>query len=504
MPAKKGKRKSAKVHPEMKELPLDWAVGVVSFRYSDACAQATRAGVQDFVFKKAIDTRQWVPNSPNIRLPGEMGCTLSQVALLKKMHTECRPGLHLLVLEDDVHFSPDFQDQVRLELQKLPELPFPGKTAWTFMRLGASQYSPAPKRITPTLSQDNAQTCGAFAIIYNRQQVPGLLAYLDQRVSKTMVEDTIDRLFLQPQFQRKFLSVTMQPQVAAADVSSSSIRESRNALEHSRKMGWDLTRFPTFPLSENRHFQIIIPSFNNEEWIEKNLRSVLGQTYRNISVTYVDDSSTDATGDLAKKHLAQDPRAVYIRNNERMGQAFSRYRVYSACKPGSTCFMLDGDDWLAHRDVLRQVAVFMDSHKADIVYNSMAISSGGKMYTGRFNDQEIGVPDYTPAEKASRGYRKTDWKACHPRVMEAHLLQRINPEKHLIFRGKWITSCTDLAESLTCLEHSENPVKLQLPEAAYVYNKDNSVRYENSFFRRNETAEARKTSSDIRAFVMGT
>lgn len=503
MPKRNGKRNDKKVQPGDREPRLPWAVGVVSFRFGDAQAQASRAGVQDFVYKKAIDTREWVPNSPNIRLPGEMGCTLSQVALLKKMHAECPPSLHLLVLEDDVHFTLAFQAKVRQELQNLSELSFQGGVSWAFMRLGASQYSVAPLNKTPSLSQDNAHTCGAFAILYNRQRVSDMLVYLEERVSKSRVEDTIDRLYIQPRFQARFPSVTMQPQIAAADVSSSSIRESRSALEHAQKMGWDLTRFPTYPLPETRHFEIIIPSFNNSEWITRNLESVFQQTYSNFSVTYVDDCSTDGTGDLAQKLLAHDKRGVYLRNERRMGQAFSRYRAYSACKGDSTCFMLDGDDWLAHKDVLRQVAVYMDSHQADMVYNSMQVSSEGQMFVPRVTSQEIGVEDYTVTEKANRGYRRTAWKACHPRVMEAHLLHHLDPKRHLINQGEWITCCTDLAESLTCLEHARNPVKIYLAEPAYVYNKDNSMRYDNSFFRHDESAEAQKRYTDTRAFVLG-
>ena len=40
-------------------------------------------------------------------------------------------------------------------------------------------------------------------------------------------------------------------------------------------------------------FTIITPSYNNVEWVEFNLASVLNQTYSNYRVMYIDDASTD-------------------------------------------------------------------------------------------------------------------------------------------------------------------------------------------------------------------
>ncbi len=48
-------------------------------------------------------------------------------------------------------------------------------------------------------------------------------------------------------------------------------------------------------MKKDNTFKIIIPSFNNEDWVEYNIASILNQTYSNYEVLYISDASTDST-----------------------------------------------------------------------------------------------------------------------------------------------------------------------------------------------------------------
>jgi glycosyltransferase involved in cell wall biosynthesis len=63
---------------------------------------------------------------------------------------------------------------------------------------------------------------------------------------------------------------------------------------------------------ENK-FKIITPSYNNEEWVEYNLASVLNQTYTNYEVLYINDNSTDNTFNKVKETEIAG-RKVYYNN----------------------------------------------------------------------------------------------------------------------------------------------------------------------------------------------
>ena len=43
---------------------------------------------------------------------------------------------------------------------------------------------------------------------------------------------------------------------------------------------------------------IIVPVYNSEKYIEKCLKSLLNQTYKNIEILIVDNNSTDSTANI--------------------------------------------------------------------------------------------------------------------------------------------------------------------------------------------------------------
>ena len=50
-------------------------------------------------------------------------------------------------------------------------------------------------------------------------------------------------------------------------------------------------------------FFVVIPSYNNSKWYDKNLESVFSQTYQNWKLFYVDDHSSDNTGELVEQYV---------------------------------------------------------------------------------------------------------------------------------------------------------------------------------------------------------
>src|ERR1700730_12157659 len=50
-------------------------------------------------------------------------------------------------------------------------------------------------------------------------------------------------------------------------------------------------------------FVIVIPSYNNEKWCIGNLESVMTQTYPHFTVCYINDCSSDKTGELVDQYV---------------------------------------------------------------------------------------------------------------------------------------------------------------------------------------------------------
>ena len=89
---------------------------------------------------------------------------------------------------------------------------------------------------------------------------------------------------------------------------------------------------------------VIIPAYNTEVYIAQAIESVLAQTEDNIEVIVVDDSSTDATAEVARG--IPDQRLKVLVNQQNLGASGARNRAIKEAK-GKWIALLDSDDWYA-------------------------------------------------------------------------------------------------------------------------------------------------------------
>ena len=226
----------------------------------------------------------------------------------------------------------------------------------------------------------------------------------------------------------------------------------------------------------NLHFVFIIPSYNNELWIERNLISVLSQIYKHWRIIYINDFSTDKTHEkfniIMKNHL---DKCIYLENSKKYGQAFNRYRAYNMCDDNEYCVMLDGDDWLSNKYVLQYLSIFIQMHDLDVTYGKF------KWFLDNKVQSYSGPKDYSQEVIHNKAYRKDSWRGMHLRVIKAQHLKFINAMDFIQDNGDFIICCTDLVESFACLELCKGRHKM-VNEILMIYNKDNSVAYTTSHY----------------------
>lgn len=66
---------------------------------------------------------------------------------------------------------------------------------------------------------------------------------------------------------------------------------------------------------------VVIPAYNNEDTIGATVKSVMGQTYRNLEIIVVDDASTDGTAEVILGLQEKDARIRLYRNEKNLGMA---------------------------------------------------------------------------------------------------------------------------------------------------------------------------------------
>lgn len=244
-------------------------------------------------------------------------------------------------------------------------------------------------------------------------------------------------------------------------------------------------------------FVFIIPSHNNADWYEYNIKSINNQNLTNWRVIYVDDASTDNTLKLVQKyvdHLRISEKFTYIQNPRQLGPAGSRYQAYRQTNDNEICCMLDGDDWLHGTNVLNIL-----SHYYLAGYNCTYGSYYLYTEKGAWDSRSYFNLDYDDKCKRNKSYRKSShWIAKHFRTMKSYLIKDIDVNRYLKMDNKWIQVSTDKAEMYYAMERPESkPVKIN--DLIYVYNKSNSVRYPTSFYN---SKQMKSYKEKVKNFVL--
>lgn len=108
-------------------------------------------------------------------------------------------------------------------------------------------------------------------------------------------------------------------------------------------------------------FSIIVPNYNNGDWINKTIESVLNQTYNNWEMYIIDDMSTDDSVEVIKKY--KDKRITLIENEIKLYNGGSRnVGILKAKKSNLEGYLLfiDSDDWLSNNKVLEKLNEFIE------------------------------------------------------------------------------------------------------------------------------------------------
>lgn len=89
---------------------------------------------------------------------------------------------------------------------------------------------------------------------------------------------------------------------------------------------------------------VIVPVYNVENYLNKCLDSIISQTYKNIEIVVINDSSTDTSGEICKEFSEMDHRILYI-EQENAGLSAARNTGLDNMS-GNYVTFVDSDDWI--------------------------------------------------------------------------------------------------------------------------------------------------------------
>lgn len=134
---------------------------------------------------------------------------------------------------------------------------------------------------------------------------------------------------------------------------------------------------------------VIVPIYNTEKYLEKCIKSIVNQSYKDIEIILVDDGSTDGSKSVCNKFVKEDNRIKYV-YKENEGEIFARGTGLDYAS-GKYVIFVDSDDYVD--DEYCEVLVNdIQKYDVDLVEVGMwfkeTVETHGKIKTGLYKTKE--------------------------------------------------------------------------------------------------------------------
>lgn len=218
---------------------------------------------------------------------------------------------------------------------------------------------------------------------------------------------------------------------------------------------------------EQKRFVVTVPSYRNELYYEKNLRSIFEQKYDNYRVIYVDDASPDNTYEKVKEYVTEHnqwDRFTLLKNDVNRGAMFNHVQMSQYYDNDEIVVMLDGDDFFASDKVLQELNRYYANPNVWATY--------GQYIT--YPQYEVGLCKPMTFSSLKKGnIRDLPWVTSALRTFYGGLFRRIHMEDFL-YEGYFLPMACDLAYMFPVVEMGREHVYFTA-DIGYIYNRETGI-----------------------------
>ena len=151
-----------------------------------------------------------------------------------------------------------------------------------------------------------------------------------------------------------------------------------------------------------------VPVFNEEQYLDATLRSLVSQTYDRLEIIISDNCSTDKTPEICQKYQADSAKIIYNKMDENRGPAANFNKVLELAK-GEYFMWASGHDLWEPTFIENCVSAYKNHKDAVLVFGSSVWidEQGDKL------EREFGFSD-TRGQKAIPRYITIFWGRMNP------------------------------------------------------------------------------------------
>jgi len=205
---------------------------------------------------------------------------------------------------------------------------------------------------------------------------------------------------------------------------------------------------------------VIVPAYNAEKVIERCVRSILDQEFKDLEVIVMNDGSKDSTGEILDTIAAEDDRLQVV-HKENSGVSDTRNKALDLAE-GDYIQFLDADDWIPANST-KELVRTMEGKNADLVvaefYRVVGENAARKgSITG---DEVLSRQEYAEAMAMSPAdyYYGVLWNKLYRRSLIEEFHIRMDPK---------VSFSEDMIFNLEYILHCERIAPLQVPVYYYV------------------------------------
>lgn len=209
---------------------------------------------------------------------------------------------------------------------------------------------------------------------------------------------------------------------------------------------------------------VIVAIYNIEGYVEKSVKSILEQSYRNLEIILVDDGSTDESGRICDKLAKLDGR-IRVIHKPNGGPADARNAGIAIAK-GNFIGFVDGDDWIDTDMYEKMLGAMLEQH-AD-----MAICRYRRVYKDHTEDASLDRAVLFEEREALQVYveEREEYdiqNAAWNKLYRKEILQNLS-----FPTGKWYE---DIMFATVALSNAERCVYLDTAYYNYIIDREGSI-----------------------------
>lgn len=200
---------------------------------------------------------------------------------------------------------------------------------------------------------------------------------------------------------------------------------------------------------KNPLVSIIVPVYNVELYLNRCIRSILKQTYKNFELVLINDGSDDNSGSICDYFLQIDNRVI-VEHQANKGQSLARNKGINIAN-GEYISFIDSDDWIKPAMIEEMVAKAI-SYKLNVVECDIETS-----IENRVSEKKDFIPEFqieTREKALERIIKNEKFSACR-RIYARKLLSNITFQPNKVYEDTFFT--IDILKSINTLGYIRYP-----------------------------------------------